>query len=336
MNFTSLGDLSQSFLLRNRNADLRTEMQNLQVEVATGITHDTRGHLRGDYTHLSEIERNLSVLDGYKIATQEAENTTRAMQTSLTAIEEKMSALASDLMLATQTGGERALTSAASAADGVFRSIVSHLNAASGGRALFSGANTESPALTDADVILSQLRAEIAGETTVSGIEQRIDDWFHAPGGGFETIGYSGGLTDGSPFRLADDTQVAVSLRADHQVFRDILSSVAKAALASPNAAGQTQQTASLVMRSAGERLLSVQNDLIDVQAGVGLSQELIDDSVARNEAASTALQIARNEFLAVDQYEKATALEAAQSQIEALYAVTVRASRLSLLEFMR
>lgn len=332
MNFSTLGDLSHSFLLRNRQADLHANMQNLQIELTTGRAHDTRTHLQGDFSHLTEIERTLSVLDGYKIATREAEITTRTMQTALDGIREATSDLTSDLIIATQSGTENALASAARSADQVFRAIVGHLNTTSAGRAVFSGSHVDSPALIDADTLLSQLRTVISGETTLAGIEQRIDDWFSQPGGGFDTIAYSGGTTDGAPFRLSEDTKVSVSLRADHEVFRELLGSVAKAALAS----GQERQLSSQMMQGALNGLVSGTGDLVDIQSGLGLSQEVIDETVARNEAAATALGIARNELLSVDQYETATALEQAQSQIETLYAITVRASRLSLLEFMR
>lgn len=336
MNFTSLGDLSQGFALRTRNAALRSEMQTLQIEVTTGQAASTRKHVHGNYAHLSEIERSLTLLDGYRVATHEAETASNRMQIALDGIDVNVNDLSSQLLLASQSGSATSLDQASEKAVQVFKSVVGYLNSTAAGRGLFSGAASNHAALADADAILSQLRTDLAGETTLSGIDQRLDAWFDTPGGGFDTMAYTGGQSPGAPFRLSEDTHVAVALRADHQVFRDILKSTAKAAVTNDATLGVSSDLKVNLLKSAGENLLSSKIDLVDLQAGIGLSQELIDQSLARNEAAATALNIARNGILGVDQYEAATGLEAAQSQIESLYAATVRSSRLSLLEFMR
>ena len=55
-----------------------------------------------------------------------------------------------------------------------------------------------------------------------------------------------------------------------------------------------------------------------------------------RNGAETTSLQIARNGITAVDPYETASRLEATRQQLETLYTLTARISRLSLVDFLR
>ena len=336
MNFATLGDLSQTFLFKGRNAALRAEMQQLQTEVTTGLTSNTRAHLNGSYAQLTDIERNLAVLSSYRSTGNEARIAIDTMQATLTDMQSRTSDLSANLHLATQASGQTSLQLASQDAENVFRSIVSALNVSVAGRSLFSGAATDTAALADADALLNGLRAAIAGETTLSGINSQLDNWFNMPGGGFETTGYQGSPDGGSPFKLADDVQISVALKADKQEFRDMLKSVAKAALAMDPSLGFARDLSKTLLSLAAEELNSMQTGLIDLAAGIGLAQELVEDTTARNEAAMASLQIARNDLLGIDGYAAASKLEAAQSQIEMMYAVTVRASRLTLLDFMR
>ncbi|MDA7427662.1 flagellin [Primorskyibacter aestuariivivens] len=311
-------------------------MQQLQTEVTTGLASNTREHLNGSYAQLTDIERNISVLTGYRTVGNEARIAIDTMQATLTGMQSRTSDLAANLHLATQAAGQTSLELATQDAETVFRSVVSALNASVAGRALFSGVASDSAALANADALLNSLRTAISGETTLTGVDAQLYSWFNMPGGGFETIGYQGSLDEGNPFKLADDVQISVALKADKQEFRDVLKSVAKAALAMDPSLGFAPDLSRTLLATAAGELTTMQSGLVDLAAGVGLAQELVEDTTARNEAALSSLQIARNELLGVDGYEAASKLEAAQSQVELMYAVTVRASRLTLLDFMR
>ena len=75
---------------------------------------------------------------------------------------------------------------------------------------------------------------------------------------------------------------------------------------------------------------------MVIVRAEIGSAQAHIENASARNAAEKTALEISRNELVAVDPYETATRLEAVRNQLDTLYALTVRMSRLSLAEYMK
>ena len=55
-----------------------------------------------------------------------------------------------------------------------------------------------------------------------------------------------------------------------------------------------------------------------------------------RAAAEATALGLAREALIGADPYEAAAALEAAETQLETLYTLTARISRLSLVNFLR
>ncbi|TNF20180.1 MAG: flagellar biosynthesis protein FlgL [Rhodobacteraceae bacterium] len=336
MNVSSIGDLSHSFMMRQRQADLKTDMLALQTEVTTGHAADTRKHLGGDFAHLSDIERSISMLDTYRFAINEAETMTLAMQSALGTIQDVSSDLSSGLLLAAQSGARQGLATVSADAEHAFSAIVSQLNGQVATRSLFSGAAYDTAALATGEEMLAALRTAVAGETTLTGVQSALDTWFDMPGGGFETDGYLGSTTDGTPLQLSDDVRVGLSLRADDTVFRNVLKATAMAALAGDEASGFSPDLQSSMVARAGTDLIELQPDLTDRIAGLGLVQSRIDDNKVRNEAASLTLEMSRNALLGIDPYESATRLDQVQSQIEALYAVTVRASRLSLLDFMR
>ena len=72
MTTTTIGDLAQSYLLRRQNTDLKSRLNTLVEELSSGRTADIARHLSGSYSYLADVERNLSLLDGYNSATSEA------------------------------------------------------------------------------------------------------------------------------------------------------------------------------------------------------------------------------------------------------------------------
>lgn len=336
MNLTSIGDLSSGFLLRHRQTDLKAESRDLQVELTTGLAANTRTHLNGDYAYLGDIERSLSLLDGYRVAISEADTMTSVMQTALEGVQDVTSNLSSGLLLAAQSGAQQGLETTSIDAETAFQTIVGHLNARAANRGLFSGAAYDTPALAPPADMLADLRAAVAGETTLTGIETALDDWFDTVGGGFETGGYAGSAIDGTPLQLSEDVRVGLSIRADDTIFRDTLKATAMAALAGEPALGYPRSLQAALVERAGTALIELQPGLTDVIAGVGLVQARIEDNKVRNEAASLTLEKSRNALLGVDPYEAATRLQQVQTQIETIYAVTVRASQLSFLDYLR
>ena len=95
-------------------------------------------------------------------------------------------------------------------------------------------------------------------------------------------------------------------------------------------------ETAIGLAQIAGTSLLQAQSDRTVLAGRLGVVQAVIDQAQTRNSAEESALKLARSDLLSVDSYEATTRMEAAQNQLETLYAVTARLSRLSLVDFLR
>lgn len=333
--YLSLGDLAQTYRMRRQNVALRSEITRLGQELSTGRASDTGAHLAGDLSGLAAIERGLETLNSYRVSVSEATVTAGAMQAALDRLAGEAGTLAEALLAAKSAGGAHLIGAAGAAARATFDAAVETLNARAADRSLFAGTATDGPALAGADQILAALQTEIAAETSAAGVIARIEAWFD-PGGGFETSGYLGGTTDLAPWRAGPGQTVSLSVRADDTEVRALLAAAATAALADQSPiAGNPDELAELVGR-AGELLLTAQSGLIERQADVGAAEAKLAEAATRNAAERSALERARADLLSVDPYSTATELEAVQGQLETLYALTARLSRLSLTDFLR
>ena len=211
------------------------------------------------------------------------------------------------------------------------------MNAQIGGRALFAGAATDSPALADADTILSALTEVTATAADAAEAADRVDDWF-APGGDFDTsgLGYVGSATRMSGFRVADGTRADIHIRADDPAIRETLKGLALAALVKDGPFNGNVEQRSDLARIAGGQLLSSQSAFIAARAEVGTAQATIENATTQNAAERTALSISRNEITSIDPYQTAVELREVEVQLETLYSMTARLSRLSLVNYLR
>lgn len=335
MNITSIGDMAQNLMLKTRSADLKSAMATLTNELASGRTSDVVSRLGGDYSYLSDIGHNLSRLGGYAIAASEASLFTSAAQLGLERMQGVAARLGVDLLTVNPTNIESARTHMGLQARAGLDTILSALNGSVGGRSLFAGTATDTSPMASTETLISALKSKVAGLTSTSDILQAIDNWFADPGG-FKAVMYSGSDQPLAPIQVGTNEQVTLSLRADNPEFRSVLRNAAVAALATDPALGLTINDQNALLRVAAEGLMNNERGLIGLRADMGFAEARIEEASSRNAAARTSLEYARNELLAADPFETAIRLEEVQFQLEALFAVTVRTSRLTLLSFLR
>lgn len=336
MPLVSVGDLAQSFMLRRQNADLKSQLGTLVDELASGRTADVSRHLSGSYSYLADVERNLRLLGGYDSATGEARLFTDAMQDTLDNFQTIVSDLGLSLMSSGRSNLAQAVDTASHRAKEDFEILVNTLNTDVAGRSLFSGIETDTSPVADATVILDALRTELTGETTLAGIQAKMDTWFDTIGGDFDTIAYQGSTTSLAPFALGNGETVDLDLRADSEAFRGMLKHAALGALADDGALGFSHDLKAEILVAAGEGLTFGQHGLTQIRADLGYAQARVEESGIRLSAERTSLEMARSELLAVDPFDSITKLEDVQAQLEGLYTVTSRLSRLSLVDYLR
>lgn len=331
MTAVSLGDLAQSFMLRQRNSALKQDMTRLTTELATGQVADVRDVLAGNYSYLSDIERKTEVLSGFAVATGEATHFASAMQSTLGRFSDIGQTLSNSLLtLGTNASGVNGAAEARSALD----SMIGTLNTDIAGRYMFSGTATDQAPLVDTATLLIELKLAIGGATTPADILSAATTWFEAPSG-YAALAYQGANEPLSPFKVSQTEQVTLDIRGTDPGIRKSIQMAAISALADDPIFGLDDAEKAALYMASGGQLLAGQDDITMLRANVGFAEARIETIAARNSAESTSLSFAKAALLEVDPFEAATKLEEVQFQLQSLYSVTVRMSQLSLVNFL-
>jgi flagellar hook-associated protein 3 FlgL len=335
MNNITYGDAAQSKQLQRFSTALKKNMAQLSIEVTTGQTANTQRRLGGDYSQLAPLERAISSVAIFQRNSKTLEMQYDAAQSAFERATSGTVEGAARLLQAGSLGDNIGIRTSALQARAQLDQAVAAFNTVIGGRAVFAGEDTNGTALASSDTIISSIMTEIAGQTSVYAIRTTISNWFHAAGGGFDATGYLGGDPQRSSVSVASNISVQQSTTAANVEIRGLLEGLLLGAiLAEPTLELDVDSRAKLAV-SAGERLINAETSMTRLAGNLGLLQERVAFSSSQNSAELSSLNIARSSMLEVDQYTAASQLEDTIAQLDAIYALTARMSRLSLSEYL-
>jgi len=334
MGLVSLGDMAQSFMLRRQNVALKSDLQRLSMELTTGRVADTAARVSGDLVPISGIDASLARLNAYRSATAEAGLFAGSMQTALGVFDEVSSDLGRTLLAATSSASQTLIDAAGNEARSRLEMAMAALNTRVGDRTLFAGTATNGPATVPAETMLQALDTAILGATTAQDIEVAVSAWFNAPTG-FAATAYTGNAAL-ARVNIAPGEEVALDITATDPAILATLKGLAMAALLARGALASQPAERQTLANRAGLNLIESQSDRTYLAARLGTAQAQIDAAASRNAAETTSLQIARADITAADPFETASKLQETQQQLEKIYAITARITRLSLMDYLR
>ncbi|MFA9230374.1 MAG: flagellar biosynthesis protein FlgL [Microgenomates group bacterium] len=335
MSLVSLGDMAQSFLLRRQSMAAKLDISRLSTELTTGRTADLGRHLSGDLVPFSALDTSLARLKGFSTVTKDAGVYLGAMQATLGSFTQMGGDLSRVLMSAASGQTALGVDAAGLKAEQSFQTAVSMLNTQVGGQTLFAGDRTQGTAIASADAILQQIEAAItlSGAVSAQDVELAVANWFAAPAG-FGLTGYLGGPPL-AVLQIAPGESVTRDITAADPALVKNLQALATAALLGRGLfVGQPAARQDLARRT-GVALLEGQSDLTYLSARLGNNEAQVDEAATRNAAEGASLEMARNALVAVDPYETASKLQESQAQLEKIFLITARMSKLSLTEYM-
>lgn len=329
----SVGDASLTRVLARQGAELRGQVQRAAQEVASGKHSDIGQVLRGDVGPLLAVDASLARLAAYHTNTADAAFQTAAQQSALSGLSQLATGIATTLVGSRDFPTPVQVNAIASDARGRLGSAVGLINSQAAGRAVFSGVATDTVPLGSVEDLLTALQTAAAGATTAGQVEAAVNGWFSDPLG-YGTF-YQGGAAL-QPAPIAPGEAAEISTTAMDPAIRDTLAGLAMAALIDRGAlAGNSEERARLA-NLAGQTLMRTEDSRVSLAARIGVVEAQIDSARTRNASEETALGILRSEIGSGDPYEAATRLQSIQTQLESLYLVTARVSRLSLAEYLR
>lgn len=336
MSFSTFGDLASTFQSRTYSARIKQDLTRLGLELTSGVKLDVSTAVTGDFGPIAGIEHSLKLMDARDQAVNAAKTRMTVSQTALENVQTQVQDLSSGVLSAVSSRNATLIGTTAVDARQKFASVISSMNVQVAGRSVFAGAATDGLALADAETIIADLMTAISAETTAGGVSNAINDWFDLPGGGFDTIAYLGAAVDQGPIRLGNGETVEAPVRADDTAIRDTLKALAKTLVIAEGALSSDVAEQAGLMEMSAQNLLEAVDGITMARAAVGAVEARIENAAAQNSAEKSTLELSRNELLAVDPYETATALQALYGQMESLYTVTARLSQLNFTDYMR
>lgn len=328
----SVGDASLTNILARQGAELRGQVQRASQEVATGRHADIGAALRGDFAPLLAVDASLARLAAYKSNTADAAFQTAAQQAAISGLSDLASGISTTLLGAKNSTPVQIDTLAADA-KGRLASAIGLLNTQASGRAVFSGVATGSVPLGPVEDMLAALQTAATGATTAGQVSAAVSGWFADPLG-FGAFYQGGGPLSATPITQGEAAEISTT--ATDPALRDTLAGFAMAALLDRGVLAGDATERGRLAQQAGQQLVSTEDARTTLAARIGTVEAQIEAARSRNSAEETSLGILRSDIGSVDPYEAGTRLEAIQSQLESLYLVTARVSRLSLAEYLR
>lgn len=336
MSFTSIGDLAHNFQTRRQTSAVKSELNMLSYELASGKRQKLSESNARDFASFVGLERNLTTIGAFEVVAKETSNLAGTMQTSLGMIESLGQGNATTLIDAATIGNAGDIDAASAEAGSRFESVLAALNTRSAGRYLFSGQAWDTPALADAPTIMSALTSIVAGLNDAASVEAAIDAWFDTPGGGYETVAYTGSSNTASVYQIAEGESVSISTSALTPEIRGVVKAHAKAALLETGLLSAFPGERAAFADLAGRDMMGQQPGLILERAKLGATEARIALVQETQATTKSALEMMRASIVEADPFETASRLEATRTQLETIYTVTARLSQLSLSNYLR
>jgi flagellar hook-associated protein 3 FlgL len=333
MALTTVGDMAQAMILSRRNGTLKDQIQTLMTESTTGLSQRQDGRVRGDFVPLAGIESSLRQIEAYRRVATETGAMAGHMQIAIDALSDSTSTFSASILAATSSHAPARIDTLGREAEQRLDAALSSLHMRMGARSLFAGQATDGAAVADGETLLTALDGVIAGALSSADVETALDDWFADPLGFAATI-YQGGDTL-APVPVGRDQEVAIDVTARDPALVGAIKGLAMAALLARGILSGSDVARADLAKRAGESLASNQVALAELGARLGATEATIVAANVQNDTEKSALEIARLGLLSVDPYETATRLQEAQTQLETLFSITARMSRLSLTSFL-
>jgi flagellar hook-associated protein 3 FlgL len=333
MQFNPIGDLASSFLLRKRGDFLRTELASLTQELATGQTRDIAGKSRDNLSTISAVEHSLKLENGYNIARQSLVQTLDFAQTALDGIRNVVQELGTSL--AVNSNGTVDVSSITAQAPEMLSEVISFANTNYSGRYVFAGDASDTKPIVDADQLLNNLTAAVSSAASGADFIAAIDDYFANPTSGFSTDAYQGGAARSQSISVSANQNVAFENTANDDVFRNSIKHLATVALIENNQFPGSDSERKDLLQSSASGMIETGIQLVSTQSAIGASQSRIEQAVVQSDLETQLFASLKNDILGADPFETATKLQEVQTQLESLYIVTSRTSRLNLSEYL-
>ena len=333
MRFALTPDLLFNTRQSRQNAELRARLEAVGQETITGRRQDVVKATNGRVGDAFLITKASLDMTRQREMAALAKARLNGAAGSISAIRQAISEVSATGRTTLSQGDDGSYVLLAEKASDWLQQTMGALSRRSGSRHLFSGTNTIGGPLAPQADLQAAINAEIAGAADPTAAIAAIDDYFNAPGGGFETDIYQGSVEDGPRLHVTDTQSYDPIPKADAAVFRTIMQGLTMIAggLQYPDDADKTA-----MMEAGLAKLDQALDGVIALETRLGASQESIERTEESFTREASLIAAAESAMLGRDTFDAAAELQALEGQLEASYAVTGRLGSLSLANFLR
>lgn len=338
MTLNSIGDQARAYALTVATNRTKMTLATLTEELASGMVADLGQRLGGNTRALNEIEGRIGLTRQLNQNASEAAIRLQAVQDMFEGIRSSTSDLGIGLSSDMFVEGSLLVGTALAQAVDAFDMTISRLNGTNSNRHLMSGDASGTVPLADSSQIMDQLVAITVGLTTADDVAQAIADWFDAPagGGGFLDNAYFGGLGAVQRIPVGGGMSVEMATTAASPAIRDLLKGLATAAIVDRGVLTGDQAERGRLLILGGNRLTAADSAVLSEMGRIGVAQQAVEQAQVTNGAVLNTLERARGDLLRADPLETTAALSEVTAQLDTIYAVTARLSKLKLVDYLR
>lgn len=318
----------QSYVTNTREA-----LDQARIEAVTGFAADVSEKVGGATGDIRRLEKLLEDDDKRLDAIALFQGEATIVQLTFEQTRENLAELQYDVLGAIPLENEATLSAAADSAASELKSLFGRLSGAHGGRYLFSGAKTDTPAVEDVDKVLKDVADLIDATHDTAGLDVVLDAYFDDPNGVYQTTIYQGSNNPAPDRELAEGRRLGIEATANDQSFRDAIRGLAVIAAIGTDSSNVYRDE---ILTEAADKLGAASEALINAGAKLGAQQEDAALLETRNRASTETYQLSINALLGVDQYEAASRMTQLETQLEAAYLTTSRLQSLSLVNYLR
>lgn len=318
----SIGDLARTIVLQSRQTQHKAMLNRLTKELSTGQRSDLRQHLNGHTAQIASLDHDMSLSREYLRTTTEADNHLTQQQLASDEVASALADTQSQLNAARNAPSVQTTGALAASASGALERVISSISSSFAGRPLFPGGDM----IGSAEDLLDSLSSTLPSPQSPDDRATAINAFFDDPAGPFQSL-----LSQSDPaiFVLGKNQQTTLGITASHESIVATVKALATVAILARNQAEAPE------LSQAAFSFSQARSSMIETRAILGIEQQRVASARTTHRARLSAFEQTRNDLTTIDPFETASRLEETRFQLEALYTVSARIGRLSLMNYL-
>lgn len=321
--------LSMNTLLTSRISATQAQVQTLQRQVASGQRAETYAQLGTQAGINIALHNEADSAATFQQNNQVLISRMSAMDQAMTAMHDPVESVKSDAYALMPSDSQR--NALILSAKNAFNTVVNALQTSIGGRALFSGDNTDvTPVVSTVFADLQNAISALPQPVDTTTVQSTIDNFFSTP-----SNVYQGG-NPLQPSAIDKNISVNYGILASDPAFNDLLHGLATIALMPPaDGVNINDAQYSAAIQAAANTLSKGVGQLNQLISSNGSNQALVENTNTQHATTLTMVREQINTIEQTDMAEAASQLAQLSTQLQATYEMTSQLNKLSLVNYL-